>query len=145
LFLSEPEFQERQNRGEFLEWARVPPSIGFLMGSPKGQVEEALARGQDVFAQVDVQGARSIRAAMPDAVLIFLRPPDLETLQRRLVVRATEASDDRRRRLENATAELASEPEFDYSITNYDGRLEDAVEQVRAIMRNERARGATAP
>ena len=144
FFLSEPEFQDRKDRGEFLEWARVPPSTGFLMGSPKGQVEEALARGQDAFAQVDVQGARSIRAAMPEAVLIFLRPPDVDTLRRRLAGRATETDEELQRRLNNASAELASEPEFDYSITNHDGRLDEAVEQVRAIMRNERARGATA-
>ena len=113
-FFSEADFQQSRERGAFLECARIPPRTGFLYGSPRDQVEEALARGQDVFAQVDVQGARSIRAQLPDAVLIFLKPPDLLTLQRRLADRATEASDEMTDRLENARAELACEVEFDH-------------------------------
>ncbi len=141
-FFSEADFLRSMDRGEFLECARIPPGTGFLYGSPRNQVEQALSRGQDVFAQVDVQGARSIRAQLPDAVLMFLKPPDLETLQRRLADRATEASDELKDRLENARAELAHEVEFDHSVINADGRLEEAVERVQAIMRDERHRPA---
>lgn len=143
-FYSEEEFQRLAAEGAFLEHARIPPGVGYLYGTPKAPILERLPRGEDVFAQVDVQGARSIRAQVPGAVLIFLKPPDPETLRRRLVGRGTESAADLERRLENARTELGCEPEFDYSVVNADGQLEAAVTHVRSILRTAGQRAAEA-
>lgn len=139
-FCAEQEFLRLESQGELLEWARIPPPNGPFYGTPVMQIRTALAEGQDVFLQVDVQGARSVRSRIPNAVAVFLRPPDLETLNRRLHLRATEDPAEKERRLRNARAELARQPEFDYTVVNADGRLEDAVARVREIMRVERDR-----
>ncbi len=139
-FYSEADFLRLLDEGKLLEYARVPPDIGYYMGTPRDEVEPVLAAGRDVFTQADVQGARSLRAQVPTAVLIFLKPPDVETLRRRLVRRATESEAEMRDRLANAQAELGFEPEFDYSIVNADGRLEEAAAEVEAIIRDERKR-----
>jgi guanylate kinase len=145
FFYPEEEFLQLLDRGELLEYARVPPETGYYYGTPRSQVEPIISAGRDVFTQADVQGARNLRAQVPTAVLIFLKPPDPETLRRRLVGRAADTEPEMQRRLENAQAELGRETEFDYSVVNPDGALEDAVEQVRAIMRNTHARGDAAP
>src|SRR5439155_23250875 len=139
-FYSERDFLRLLDQGKLLEYARVPPDIGYYMGTPRDEVEPVLAAGRDVFTQADVQGARSLRAQVPTAVLIFLKPPDLDTLRGRLVRRATESEAEMRNRLANAQAELGFEPEFDYSIVNPDGRLEEAVAEIEAIIRDERKR-----
>jgi guanylate kinase len=143
-FLSREEFLERVDRGDFLEYAEVPPSGGNLYGSPRQQVIDALAEGRDVLLQVDVQGARSVRALMP-ATTIFLCPPDVETLRRRLISRGTERTADMERRLANAEVELCRADEFDYTVVNADGRLDDAVNDLRAILARERRKRAGHP
>lgn len=140
FFYSEGEFLRLQSQGELLEWARIPPPNGPLYGTPLAQVRAALARGQDVFLQVDVQGAESVRARIPQAITIFLKPPDLETLRRRLLDRATEPGAEIEARLQNARLEMAREPGFDYSLVNGDGHLEEALAGLRGIMREERSR-----
>jgi guanylate kinase len=140
FFYSEEAFRRLEQEGGLLEWAQVPPASGHFYGTPRQPVEEALARKRDVFVQVDVQGAQSIRARIPNAVLIFLKPPDLDTLRRRLEERATESRADLERRLANARVELAHEPRFDYLVINPDGRLDDAATHVRSIMVAERSR-----
>jgi guanylate kinase len=144
FFYDEDDFLRLLGKGGLLEYARVPPDTGYYYGTPRDQVEPVISAGRDVFTQADVQGARNLRAQVPSAVLIFLKPPDAETLQRRLVGRAAEAAPEMRRRLENAQTELGREPEFDYSVVNPDGGLEEAVEQVRAIMREARAHASDA-
>jgi guanylate kinase len=145
FFYAEDEFLRLLDQGGLLEYARVPPESGYYYGTPRDQVEPIIASGRDVFTQADVQGARNLRAQVPTAVLIFLKPPDPETLRRRLVGRGAEAAPEMRRRLENAQAELGRELEFDYSVVNFDGALDDAVERVRAIMREARERAEDAP
>ncbi len=140
FFYREAEFEELLDRDAFVEHARVPPGSGFFYGTPRTEVTDPVERGQDAFVQVDVQGARSIRAQLPDAVLIFLKPPDVETLRSRLIGRATETTPDIERRLENAIAELACEPDFAHVVVNADRQLAEAVDQVQAIMRRERDR-----
>lgn len=142
FFYSEPEFQRLVESGAFVEHARVPPLTGHLYGTPRTEVADPVARGQDAFVQVDVQGARSIRSIMPKAVLIFLKPPDVAALRQRLIGRGTEPTPELERRLENAVAELACEPEFDYVVVNADHQLDAAVEQVLQIVRLERSRAA---
>ena len=145
FFYSEDEFLQLLDQGRLLEYARVPPDTGYYYGTPLDEVEPYVAAGHDVFTQADVQGARSLRTQVPSAVLIFLKPPDAETLRRRLVGRGAEAAPEMRRRLANAQAELGSESAFDYVVVNHDGALDEAVEEVRAIIREVRARSAEAP
>ncbi len=139
-FLSQEEFQARLAEGAFLEHARFPPGDGYLYGTPRAEVTAPVERGQDALVQVDIQGARSIKSLIPDAVLIFLKPPDVETLRRRLMGRGTETTPDLERRMQTALAELACEPEFDYVVVNADQQLDAAVRQVQEIMRRERER-----
>jgi guanylate kinase len=140
FFYSNDEFERLRDEREFLEWANIPPGSPKLYGTPKAQVERALQEGRDVFLQVDVQGARSVRHRIPNAILIFLKPEGVEVLRQRLVGRGTETTPDMESRLNNAVVELRSEPEFDYTVVNADGRLDQAVSQVLAIMDQERRR-----
>ncbi len=144
FFYSEEQFLRLLDQGKLLEYARVPPDTGYYYGTPRDEVEPIIAAGGDAFSQADVQGARSLRTQVPGAVLIFLKPPDVETLRRRLIGRGAEAAPEMRERLANAQAELGREREFDYSVVNADGALDDAVEHVRAIMREARVRAGEA-
>ena len=137
-FYDDAEFRKLLARNAFVEHAQVPPQTGYFYGTPRSEVTEPIARGEDAFVQVDVQGARSIRTLVPDAVLIFLKPPDVETLRHRLIGRGTEATPEMERRLENAIAELACERDFAYVVVNADAQLAAAVAQVQAIMERER-------
>ena len=139
-FNTEAEFLRLQSEGELLEWARIPPPDGPFYGTPLLQIRTALDHGREVFLQVDVQGAKSVRSQIPNAVTIFLKAPDPEALVRRLALRGTEDPTERDRRLQNARSELAQESNFDYVVVNPDGRLDEAVARVREIMRAERAR-----
>ena len=142
FFLEEQEFLARIDRGEFLEHARVPPGHGRLYGSPCEPVFAAIEDGRDVFLQVDVQGAQSIRSRIPEAITIFLKPPNPETLRQRLAKRGTETDEDVERRLANALVELARESEFDHSVINADGGLDAAVADVQAVMSRARSKAA---
>jgi guanylate kinase len=116
LFLSEEEFQRRAQRGEFLEWAWVHDN---RYGTPRRQIEDALAQGKDVFLRIDVQGASAVKQQMPEAVLIFIFPPNLSELEQRLRDRATEEEAALARRLGVATQEMEEGKRlFDYSIVN---------------------------
>ena len=137
IFLSRDEFLRRLGRGGFLEHAQV---YGHLYGVPRDQVEEALSRGQDVLVKVDVQGARHIRRLTSGAVFIFLAPPSMEELERRLRLRHTESPETLRRRLEEAEREMKELPLFDYVVVNHSGRLEETARCVEAIVWAERCR-----
>ena len=139
-FYTEEEFALHLQEGSLLEHARVPPTGGRLYGTPRHQIDQAIRLGRDVFLQVDVQGARSVRARIPNAITIFLLPPGAETLRERLIKRGTEPTPEMERRLSNALVELACAEEFDYSVVNDEGKLEEAAERVRGIMRDEHAR-----
>lgn len=138
-FLSEPAFERLRIEGGLLEWANVH---GNRYGAPCAQVVDALARNQDVLACVDVQGAMSIRARIPAAILIFLAPASASELEQRLRRRGTEDAAALETRLANARGELDRMPDFDFVVVNRDGRLEAAVEAARGIIRSERLRVA---
>ena len=106
--------------GEMLEWAVVHGAARY--GTPRGPVEEALGAGRPSMLEIDLQGARQVRATMPDALFVFLKPPSWEELVRRLVGRGTETEEQRERRLVTAREELAAEPEFDVTIVNHEVR-----------------------
>jgi guanylate kinase len=135
FFVPEPEFRFRVAEGELLEWAEVH---GNLYGTPRRNLDEAVARGQYLVLDIDIQGARQVRDAVEGAVSIFVLPPSGVELARRLIGRGTEDRAVQRRRLGNALREIQSAAEFDYVVVN--GSLDAAVEQVDAILRAEAAR-----
>ncbi len=140
-FVTLEEFRAERDRGGFLEWAVYLDSY---YGTPRAPVEQALARGEAVLAKPDVQGAMQIRTQYPDAVLIFLAPPDTEELVARLSGRGTESQADRQRRVERSMAEIAHIPQYDYLVINHHGRLDDTVARVKAIIvaEQQRVRGS---
>ena len=134
-FVTDEEFDRLVAAGELIEWAEVH---GWRYGTPRREIEAALARGSPVLLDIDVQGARQIRAVFPDAVLIFVLPPSGEELGRRLAGRASERDAERRRRLETARRELTAAQEFDYVVVNDD--FEAAVASLDAVLTAERLR-----
>ena len=108
-------------RGELLEWAEIHGGLQ-RSGTPRAPVEQALAAGRPVLVEVDLQGARAVKEALPEALTVFLAPPTLDELARRLRARGTETEAQFARRLETATEELASRHEFDVVVVNDDVR-----------------------
>jgi guanylate kinase len=115
-FVDRTEFARLAEGGQLLEWAEF---AGNLYGTPRGPVEARIAEGKPVLLKIDLQGARQVRQAMPEAQLVFLAPPSWEELQRRLVGRGTDGPETIRHRLEHAQEELAAEPEFDVTVVNH--------------------------
>ena len=130
FFVTDKEFDRMIAAGELLEWAVVHNSYRY--GTPRPPVDAALAAGKRVLLEIDLQGARAVRKAMPEAVLVFLLPPSWEELVRRLIGRGTEGSAEQQRRLETAKVELAAQDEFDYRVVNNDVR--QAAMQVVELM-----------
>jgi guanylate kinase len=133
-FVTAEEFNRMAEGGELLEWAQV---YGNLYGVPRDQVRGALARGLDVVIKTDVQGAATIRTLAPEAVFIFLAPPTIEELGRRLGERMTEDPDTLALRLATAEQEMAEASRFDYVVVNHDDRLDDAVAEIESIVSRE--------
>ena len=117
-FVDEAEFDRLVAEGEMLEWAVVHGRHRY--GTRAEPVREVLAGGRPALLEIDLQGARQIRQSMPGARFVFLKPPDLQELVRRLVGRGTESAAERERRLRTAEVEMAAESEFDVSIVNDD-------------------------
>jgi guanylate kinase len=129
-FVSEAEFDDLIATDALLEWATVHGSHRY--GTPRGPVLEALEAGRDAILEIDLAGARQVRARLPDARLVFLEPPSWEELVRRLTGRGTESAQQRERRLITARAELAARPEFDDVIVNR--TVEQAVADLVALI-----------
>jgi guanylate kinase len=130
-FVTEDEFAAMVARGEFLEHATY---AGHSYGTPRQPVEEQLARGEHALLEVELHGARQVRASMPEALLIFLAPPSWVELERRLVSRGTEDADVVARRLAIARDELSHESEFDEVVVNADAQA--AADRVVALTLN---------
>ena len=109
-------------------------------GTPRDQVQSALSAGKDAILKIDVQGADKIRARVPDALLIFVVPPDMEELERRLVNRGTEPPKDLDIRLRNARIEMARRGEFDHVVVNETDRIDATAEEIDAIIAAEHER-----
>jgi guanylate kinase len=118
-FVGPAGFDELIARGELLEWAEIHGGL-HRSGTLRAPVQEALAAGRPVLVEVDLQGARAIKAAMPEAVTVFLAPPTLDELVRRLRSRGTETDAQFARRLETAREEMAARDEFDVVVVNDD-------------------------
>ena len=129
-FVDDGAFERMRAAGELLEWAVVHGAAKY--GTPKGPVLEALARGRSPLLEIDLDGARQVRATMPEALFVFLEPPNWEELVRRLVGRGTETAAERERRLETARIELAAAQEFDVRIVNDD--VERAARELVSLM-----------
>lgn len=143
FFISREEFQRMLQRGEFLEHAEV---FGNHYGTARRTVEEALARGHDLLLDIDVQGAEQITRKMPDAVAIFILPPSRQVLEQRLRERSqaesAHAEEVIQRRLQTASNEIEKYPRYGYILVN--DRLEDSIEQLKAIVVAERLKRAGA-
>ena len=132
-FVDAAAFQAMIARQEFLEWAEVH---GNLYGTSKTWISERLASGDDVLLEIDWQGARQVRSVFPGAIGIFILPPSLEELTRRLTGRGTDSAETIARRLAAAEAEIRHAGEFDYVIIN--DVLEQALDDLRAVVRASR-------
>jgi guanylate kinase len=138
-FLSRERFAALRDAGAFLESAEVH---GNWYATPRAEVRRALACGRDVILKIDVQGAATVKSLVPDAVLVFVVPPSLEALFRRLRARATETAEQLELRQRNAAIELARAGDYDHVVVNEDGQVKRTAERIDAIIRDERARHA---
>jgi guanylate kinase len=136
-FLSRQKFQRVLDEDGFLEWATV---YGNYYGVPRDEITSALSKGINVIVKVDVQGAATIKKILPQAVFIFLMPPSMEELEKRLRNRLSESSTDLALRLKSAKEEAESLLLFDYAITSRQDRLDDVVFQIDAIIAAEKCR-----
>jgi guanylate kinase len=134
FFVDDDAFDRMIRAAELLEWAEI---VGHRSGTPRGFVEDRLAIGRDVVLEIDVVGASQIRDRVPGSVLIFVEPPSMEELERRLRGRGTETENRIRLRLETAEWELEQRDWFDHVIVNDD--LERASSQVAAIIEEFRS------
>jgi guanylate kinase len=116
FFLDDEQFDRMVEAGQFLEWATVHNAYRY--GTPRAPIEDALASGRSVLLEIDIQGARQVREAFPEARLVFLLPPTWDELVRRLTGRGTESPEEQTRRLETAKVELAAQEEFDATVVN---------------------------
>lgn len=136
-FMSRGAFHALREAGELLEWAEVH---GNWYGTPRDDVREALAAGQDVILKIDVQGAQAVKELVPEALLIFLVPPSLEALFERLRARATESADELEVRQRNAAIELARSGDYDYVVVNETGQVERTAARIDEIIAAEKSR-----
>lgn len=136
-FVDEEKFKQMVEADELLEYANVH---GNWYGQPRKVIRDNLRAGRDVLLKIDVQGAATIRHKVPQAIFFFLVPSSLEELTQRLAKRQTETDEERLRRLADAREELTQQYWYDYVVLNRQGHLQEAVDQLRAIMLAEHAR-----
>ena len=137
LFVSEERFFAMRGAGDLLEWAEV---FGHYYGTPRSGLEDALARGQDVVLDIDVQGASSLKETLPEAVRVYVLPPAREALEQRLTARSSDARPVIERRLGEAAREVANFSSYDYVIVNRN--IDESVDALHSIVIAERSRTA---
>lgn len=131
-FLTREEFDRRVEAGDFVEHADY---AGRSYGTLRSELDRRVQAGAPVVLEIEVQGARQVRAAMPEAVQVFIAPPSREALRTRLIGRGTDDTEEVERRLHVAEQELEAQPEFGYVVVN--DRLEDALEELTGIVAGE--------
>lgn len=136
-FLSVDEFRRAISEEELLEWAHV---YGNFYGVPKQQVRDALSEGKHVIIRVDLQGALRIKELAPEVLMIFIHPPNMRVLQQRIERRGVNSTADIATRLESAEEEIRKSRLFDRQVTNHEGMLDDAVNEVIEIIHEEARR-----
>ncbi|MXZ92421.1 MAG: guanylate kinase [Chloroflexi bacterium] len=137
IFMDTTDFLRARERDELLESAQV---YDRWYGVPRWQVRDPLIAGKDVILEIDVQGAATIRAIAPKALSIFVMPASMDELRQRLARRGTEDENEMKRRLQEASAELARIDEFDYRVVNRNGDPDSAVREIDAIIAAEKCR-----
>lgn len=136
-FLALDEYERLRESGGLLEASEVH---GNWYGTPRDQVQAALASGRDAILKIDVKGARKVHQAVPDALMIFVVPPSLEALEARLVGRSTESPEDLERRRRDAADELARQGEYAHVVVNETGEIDDTAERIDDIIEAEHGR-----
>ena len=134
-FLSKQKFEEMIEVGEFLEWAKVYDNY---YGTPLNKVGERLKKGEDILLEIDTQGALNVMEKMPQGVFIFLLPPSMEELKRRIVGRGTENQESLEKRLGAAKMEISLANKYQYVVVNDD--VENAAENIKAIIKAEKSK-----
>lgn len=132
-FIAKSEFIAMRDRGEFLEWAEV---FGYFYGTSRHWLEERLKTGHDVLLEIDWQGAEQVRAAFSRTIGIFILPPTIDELEKRLCLRGQDSAETIATRLSGAREEISHVDEFDYVIINRD--LDEAITDLRSIVRASR-------
>ncbi|MBZ4687054.1 MAG: guanylate kinase [Clostridia bacterium] len=134
-FISEEEFMEMKAKGEFLEWAKVYDNY---YGTPIKKVEEQLRKGNDVLLEIDIQGALQVKKRFSKGVFIFIVPPSIDELKRRIIKRGTDPQEVINKRMSCVQDELSYVSEYDYVVVN--DNLETALEKLKAIITAEKCR-----
>ncbi|HEX9435890.1 MAG TPA: guanylate kinase [Candidatus Limnocylindria bacterium] len=134
FFYSPQKFREEIEQGNFLEWSVVHGEYKGVRGDAVG---DALHEHRIVLVKPDPQGMRKLKAVLPEALTIFIQPPSLDSLRRRLVGRGTETPESLELRMKNAEIEMAAAPEYDHVVVNEDGKLAETVRTVADIIRKE--------
>ncbi len=137
LFLDQAEFEHMRQGQQFLECAEV---YGNWYGVPKQQVKDALSKGKDVLMKLDIQGAATVRSLVPDALMIFLAPPSVEELERRLRLRRSESLQTLKLRIDAAKMEMEALGDFEYKVVNQNQRLDLAAFCIDSIITAEKCR-----
>lgn len=132
FYKTKEEFEQLMEQGELLEYAKY---VDNYYGTPRRYVEEMLEKGYNVFLEIEVQGALQVKESFPDGVFIFLIPPSLEELKRRIIGRGTETEESVMNRLQEAQKELKMMGEYDYLVVNDD--VEVAVDNILSIIESE--------
>lgn len=138
-FLDMADYDRLRDADGLLEASEVH---GNCYGTPRDQVQSALAAGHDAVLKIDVQGARKVNATVPDALLIFVVPPSLDALQERLVGRSTESEADMARRWRDAAHELSRQGDYDHVVVNETNQIERTAERIDAIIASEHEKHA---
>ena len=136
-FATPDRFKALIEEGEFLEWADVH---GYLYGTPRSPIDCIILKGQIALMVIDVQGGQSVKSISPETVLVFLIPPSMDSLSNRLRQRRTEPEEMIQIRLKNAKVEMQHLPHYTYGVVNEDGKPQEAVDAIRAIISTERCR-----
>jgi guanylate kinase len=130
IFLSKDEFFKQRDEGKFLEWAEV---FGNFYGTPKAKVINTIEEGKNVVLSIDVQGAQQVKKIFPEAILIFIKTPNIDTLKSRLEKRLTDSNEEINKRLEVAKEELNKLDMYDYAIVNDD--LDNAYYELKNVVK----------
>lgn len=134
-FVSKKEFEEKIKQGYFIEYTNY---VGNYYGTPKKYIQEKLNEGIDVILEIEIEGASNIKKIIPEAIFIFIMPPSLKTLVKRLKARNTDTNDKILERFHTAYKEINEVTKYNYVVVNDD--LEDAIQKVEAIIKAEKCR-----
>ena len=136
-FVDKADFENKIEQGEMLEYAQY---VGNYYGTPKKPVEDALAEGKNIILDIEVKGALQIKEKMPEAIMIYVLPPDYETLLARIRGRGTETEEVIQKRMNEAKNEIKTFPRYDYVVINRNDGVECAAQDVLAILHAEKMR-----